>query len=209
MCRALHESAGEIGAPLIGGDISSTTGPATFTVTGLGTPGPRGSITRSGARLGDAICVTGRLGGSLAGRHLEFTPRLEEALELVSACDVHAMIDLSDGLSTDLLHIAEASGVGVRIEAGRVPVSHAAEEVALSSGREPLWHALNDGEDYELLFTVSNTEAAELAETGLLGVPVTRVGTVTEVGEGCILVRADGTETELKSRGWEHFASDG
>jgi thiamine-monophosphate kinase len=208
LCRALQEAAAELNAPLVGGDISATTGPTTLAVTGLGTPGPRGAITRSGARSGDAICVTGTLGGSLISHHMEFMPRLDEALELVSLCDVHAMIDLSDGLSTDVLHIADESAVGVRIDAARVPVATDADRMAEESGREPLWHALNDGEDYELLFTVGPAEVEGLEEEGVLGVPVRQVGEVLE-NENCrVLARPDGTETELSPRGWEHFSAN-
>lgn len=206
LCKALHEAAQEIGAPLVGGDISSTEGPLTITVTALGTPGPAGAVTRSGAQVGDVICVTGALGGSLRGRHLDFMPRIAEALELVRRADVHAMIDLSDGLSTDLSHIADMSGVGVEVRADAVPVSEAARETASESGREALWHALNDGEDYELLFCVAPAKGAELAESGVADVPVSVIGRVVDAEEGRVLVRPDGTREEIVPGGWEHLA---
>jgi thiamine-monophosphate kinase len=153
--------------------------------------------------------VTGTLGGSLAGRHLSFQPRLDEALELASRCDLHAMIDLSDGLSTDLLHLADASDVGVRVEGARVPVSADAQVMAGESGRTPLSHALSDGEDYELLFCVSMAEAEELEQSGLLEVSVTRVGRIVENPHVRRLTLPDGTEEELTPQGWEHLKNNG
>ncbi len=202
LLKALAESAREMEAPLAGGDISVGGGPLCVTVTCLGTPGPAGSVLRSGARSGDSLCVTGSLGGSIRGRHLDFHPRTSEALELARRAELHALIDISDGLSTDALHIARASGVGVELEAARIPVSAAARELARETGRRPLWHALNDGEDYELLFSTSPTDAERLQEAGFPEVPVSVIGRVTE-GRSEI-VEEDGTRCPLEAEGWEH-----
>jgi thiamine-monophosphate kinase len=173
-------------------------------VTALGTPGPRGFVTRSGARAGDALCVTGRLGASIRGRHLEFSPRIPEALALTERFEVHAMIDISDGLSTDALHLADASGVGVELRAQDVPVSSDAAALAEQTGREPLWHALNDGEDYELLFCLAGPDAREAARTGVAGVPVAVIGEVLQ-GRESWLVLPDRRRKRLVAQGWEHL----
>ncbi|NLW49798.1 MAG: thiamine-monophosphate kinase [Candidatus Brocadiaceae bacterium] len=207
LISALWEAAEGLSVRLIGGDVASGAERLSVTVTALGTPGPAGVIARAGARPGDALCVTGRLGGSLLGRHLTFRPRVPEALALVERCDVHAMIDVSDGLSTDALHLAEAGGVGVRIRADAVPVSEDAGRMAGRTGRTPLWHALNDGEDYELLFCASRESAARLAADGGLGsLPVTVVGEVIE-GADSSLIMADGSAVPLRPGGWEHLTA--
>jgi thiamine-monophosphate kinase len=204
LCRSLHGMADELLAPLIGGDISSTDGPLSITVTALGTPGPAGAITRSGARPEDAICVTGRLGGSSLGRHLTFRPRIEEALALAAVVDLHAMIDISDGLSTDALHVARASGVSVELDADAIPLSDEAHSLAERTGRSPLWHALNDGEDYELLFCLARPQADGLVESGIEGVPVSIIGRVSE-SDHSELVMPDGRRRTLLAGGWEHL----
>jgi thiamine-monophosphate kinase len=125
-------------------------------------------------------------------------------MALVERVALHALIDVSDGLSTDALHLAEASGVGLRIDEEAIPVSADARELAQQTGRSPLWHALNDGEDYELLFCLPAPEAEELAEEGLGDLPVSTVGEVT-AGPGSELIGADGQSRELKPSGWEHL----
>jgi thiamine-monophosphate kinase len=202
LVTGLARSARHLEAPLAGGDISVGGGPLSITVICVGTPGPAGSILRSGARQGDRLCVTGRLGGSIRGRHLEFRPRTREALELARTADLHALIDISDGLSTDSLHIARASGVGMRLEAARIPVSDDARKLAEDTGHRPLWHALNDGEDYELLFCVSADEAERLEETGVQETPIHIIGTVTR--KRSEIVEEDGSRCPLEAEGWEH-----
>jgi thiamine-monophosphate kinase len=201
---ALWSAARSLSAPLVGGDVASGAACLSVAVTAVGTPGPGGAVSRSGARAGDAVCVTGRLGGSILGRHLTFRPRVEEAMELAARCDLHAMIDVSDGLSTDVLHLAQASGAGVILEAARIPLSADAAVLARSSGREPLWHALNDGEDYELLFCLPRGRAEELAGAGVRGLEVSVIGEVTGGGES-FLVMPDGRREPLLAQGWEHL----
>jgi thiamine-monophosphate kinase len=203
LMEALPAAARELSAPLIGGDVGSGDGALVLTVTGIGVEGPAGLVRRNGARPGDAICVTGRLGGSIRGRHLDFRPRVKEALELVELADVHALIDISDGLSTDLLHIADESDVGVEVEAGRIPISPDAVELSRESGHTSLWHALNDGEDYELLFCLSPQEARQVEEHGLEGLEVTIIGRVTEDGNR-YLISENGKRNQLHAEGWEH-----
>jgi thiamine-monophosphate kinase len=204
LLAGIRAAAAAADVPLAGGDTTGTSGPLTITSTVLGRPLPgKRPVLRSGARPGQALLVTGSLGGSLAGRHLRFVPRQAEALTLVERATPGAMIDLSDGLSTDAWHLARESGVTLRIRADRVPVSDAAR--AADDGRSGLDHALTDGEDFELLFTVSETEAAAIVREGLAGTPVTRIGEVAPGGPAVVLVDADGDEEPLPPRGWEHL----
>jgi thiamine-monophosphate kinase len=94
---------------VVGGDTNSWEGPLVVSVTVLGEPGPRGPVRRCGARVGDWLLVTGPLGGSIRGKHLDFTPRVREALRLAESADLHAMIDVSDGLAADVGRLCEES----------------------------------------------------------------------------------------------------
>jgi thiamine-monophosphate kinase len=188
----------EFDVPLAGGDTTGTTGPAVLTSTLLGTaPVGRQPVLRSGAKPGEKLLVTGALGGSRAGRHLSFVPRLREARELVSTARPGGMIDLSDGLSTDAWHLAEESRVLIHLFADRIPVSP--EAAGLGS-------ALDDGEDFELLFTLPASMARLVQETGLAGTPVTIIGDVLEGGPSVRIVDEEGGERELAPGGYEHFA---
>jgi thiamine-monophosphate kinase len=190
----------EFGVPLMGGDTTATVGPAVLTSTVFGrAPEGRDVVLRSGARPGQSVLVTGALGGSLAGRHLRFVPRLAEAQELCERFRPGAMIDLSDGLSTDASHIAAESGVHIRLFAGRVPVADAA------GPDDPLGHALSDGEDFELLFTLDAEEARRAESAGLAGTAVRIVGEVIAGNPGVTLVGEDGAERPLGAEGYEHF----
>ena len=190
----LREAAEAFGCPIVGGDVATWDNPLTVSVTVLGKmPAGREPILRSGARAGDAICVTGALGRSWqSGRDLTFTPRLAEAAELVSRATPSAMIDLSDGLARDLRHLCDASGTGAHLQAGAIPLAPGAD----------LAGALGDGEDYELLFTLPRAEAEAVAATGLAGTPVTILGEMTTATE---LLMTDSTGTgPLPETGWEH-----
>jgi len=206
LSQAVCEAAGKLSAPLVGGDVASGAGPLSLTVTALGLAGPAGVVRRAGASPGDAVCVTGAFGGSLRGRHLSFRPRVEEALDLAERFKLHAMIDVSDGLSTDMLHLAEESGVGMVVDAAAIPV-HPDALVASGSAAAPdapLRHALGDGEDYELIFCTSASEAEEAAHTGTLGTPVSIIGRATRE-RNVTLVWPDGRREQLRGTGWEHL----
>ena len=128
------------GVDLVGGDTNAWDGPLVVTVTVLGQATVRGAVRRSGARPGDVILVTGPLGGSLfSGRHLRPEPRIAEALALHESAPIHAMIDLSDGLSSDLGHILdESGGLGAILDAASIPIHADAFEISLSDG-VPAW----------------------------------------------------------------------
>ena len=191
MYHGLRDAADPFNCPIIGGDTGSWDGPLAVTVTILGRADGITPVRRSGAKPGDSIHVSGPLGGSILGRHMSFTPRIEWARLLARELSITSMIDLSDGLSRDLAQIARASGVGAVIKAAAIPVHQDAIELR-RDGISPLDHALHDGEDYELLFT--------LADPGAGMFPI---GQVTEE-PGMWLEQPDGTRVPLEPRGWEH-----
>lgn len=198
--------AAEFDVPLAGGDTTETSGPVVLCSTVTGEPFPgRAPVRRAGARPGEVVLVTGELGGSLAGRHLGFVPRLREAEALVGKFAPGAMIDLSDGLSTDARHVAEESGVTIVVAADRVPVAPAAGRAGDPAA---LAAALNDGEDFELLFTLPADQADAACAEGLAGTRVTRIGEVVAGGATVRIRRPDGREEELRAGGYEHFHED-
>lgn len=171
---------------------------------------PRGkAVLRSGAEAGDAIFVTGELGGSIASRHLEFEPRLAEGRWLAEHFHIHAMIDLSDGLAGDLQHILKASRVGAELLTTSIPVSRAAKLAsrAESSAKTPLLAALTDGEDFELLFTVASKDAVAVLDAWKIQFPNLRLTCIgkTTAGEG-ITLRGKTGARPLTEHGYEHFA---
>lgn len=159
---------------------------------------------RSGARAGDLLYVTGSLGGSGQGRHLRFEPRLAEGQWLAEQGWATAMMDVSDGLATDLRRLVAASGTGAVLEAEQVPVSAAAERGR--GGRSALERALCDGEDFELLFTVParKARAFESAWRRQFKLRCTRIGEMTR-RQGQVDIESNGISTPLKVRGYEHF----
>jgi thiamine-monophosphate kinase len=171
---------------------------------------PRGkAILRSGAKVGDAIFVTGELGGSLAGKHLEFEPRLAEARWLAENFPVHAMIDLSDGLAGDLRHILKSSCVGAELLKAAIPISRAAKLQAKKGppARLPFVAGLTDGEDFELLFTVPGISAVKLLDAWKKQFPKLRLSCIGKItaGEGVTLRDKTGAQP-FTSDGYVHFA---
>jgi thiamine-monophosphate kinase len=195
----MREAADSFEVPLIGGDTNSWNGPLSISVTVLGEATSRGPVLRSGAKIGDWIMVTGPLGGSILGHHLDFTPRVREALRLHEAVDLHAMIDLSDGLAKDLHHICEESGCGAVLFADDIPISPAAHDLSARDGKSPLEHALGDGEDFELVFTVSPSDGERLLRERPTAVYL--IGAI--VTEGYWLDR-NGRREPLTPQGYEH-----
>ena len=166
---------------LVGGDTNSWDGPLVISVTILGEVTAREPSAARGARRGDWLFVTGPLGGSILGNHLTFTPRIAEAQSLHELVDLHAMIDISDGLAADLNHICEESRLRRRPAFGGHPDHAEAQQMA--DGRTPLEHALSDGEDFELIFAVSPADAEHLVATQpIAGVTLTEIGEVIEAG---------------------------
>ncbi len=195
----------EFGCGLIGGDITSwkTDGRFAISVAMLSTPGAAEPVRRSGAKPGDCICVSGSFGGSHIyrdrGKHLEFTPRVAEALEITRLVDVNALIDVTDGLSSDLHRICSQSRVGATIDSRAVPISNDAK---LST--EPLNSALNDGEDFELLFTLSPDACEKLLDQWSHNTPITRIGTISE-GPELWLEMPETDPVPLIGAGYDHL----
>ncbi|MCL1856088.1 MAG: thiamine-phosphate kinase [Kiritimatiellaeota bacterium] len=200
LCHGMSRLAARFGAVIVGGDVSQGRDVAVH-VFGCGTVPKGKAVLRSGARAGDAVYVTGQLGGSLRGRHLSFTPRLAEGVFLRDYAS--AMMDVSDGLASDARHLAVASGVTVALEARAIPC---APGVSLRG-------ALCDGEDFELLFTVPRRRVVAFEAAwgkAFARVAVRRIGTVAgrthrsaPTGDGCCGVLLDGRALGL--HGYDHF----
>ena len=205
--EGLRKTAEDFSISIIGGDISSTFTELAFTLTLIGQSGDR-ALTRKSGRSGDTIWVTGSLGGSIKGKHLDFEPRLAEGSWLSSHPKVTSGMDISDGLATDLLNLCPID-CKVELETDKIPISDAAKALAEESGGNAIEHALTDGEDYELVFTLdpSCISSDFLHEWNAeFDIPITRIGVLfaktdtTQEQIGYI-----GDLTELKSKGYEHF----
>jgi len=188
---------------LVGGDITSWKGkePFAISVAMLSKAVGNKPIRRSGAKDGDVICVTGSLGGAGCGKHLEFEPRVKEAMKIAQNAVVNSMIDISDGLSSDLTRICRQSGVGAVINAEQIPISDEAKK-----GKNPLSSALNDGEDFELLFTLSEKQCKILLKQWDGPVAITPIGTITDTGKVQIRT-AEGWISDLQAGGYEHLGN--
>jgi thiamine-monophosphate kinase len=184
----LKEAGDAFCCPIVGGDTGSWGEKLAVTIAIIGRSAGVEPVRRSGAKPGEAIYVTGPLGGSIRGRHLTFTPRVREARELVARQPISAMIDLSDGLGRDLGHICRESGVGAILDADRIPIHDDVQR--LNDGRSALEHALGDGEDHELCFTSGPREDA------------IRIGTIT--AERRLMIRDGNAIRPLAAEGFEH-----
>jgi thiamine-monophosphate kinase len=152
MYRGLEKSARAFEVAVVGGETSNIKGPAVVSVSVTGVVEKGRWVSRAGGKASDELFVTGRLGGSLRGRHLNFVPRIVESRWLTKNFRIHAMMDLSDGLGADLPRLARASGVGFKLDEAALPLNPGC------TTRE----AISDGEDYELLFAISPRESARL-----------------------------------------------
>jgi thiamine-monophosphate kinase len=231
--RGVNACLGRFGVSLIGGDTCGSRRGLTIAVTMLGEAVGKRVVTRDGARPGDRIFVTGTLGDSAAGleilrgaergswkrasgrqrapigskklieRHLRPVPRVEWGMELAASGCVSAMIDVSDGLSSDLGHLCGESGVGAEVFSERLPLSKELRGLSSQLKRHPMDYALQGGEDYELLFTSSPRKAERLRS---LRVRVTELGVVTR-RNGMYLADDRGGRRRLLAAGFDHFRS--
>jgi thiamine-monophosphate kinase len=210
--KGLLELAAQFEIPLAGGDLAQSAGGIQADIVAVGSVPKGNAVLRSGAKAGQQIYVTGQLGGAAAA-----LARLRNSTSLGAECSrylrpqarvavgewlrrrgmVSAMIDLSDGLSTDLEHICHQSGVGAQIEEQMIP------RAALGKKRVALELALHGGDDYELLFTSGASVPKVIA-----GVPISRIGRTTRSG-GMQLIRLNGKRVRLEAEGWEHFSRFG
>lgn len=234
--RGLREEGARFGVEVIGGDLSASS-TLMISVTLVGEVEAGKAVTRSGAKPGEWIWITGRLGAAAAGltalragcrlrndqveipfevsgslreaigqaieRHLCPIPRIREGRALAQTGAASAMIDLSDGLASDLAHLCRESGVSAKIREDQIPVDQAASAIAQHFGQEPFAMALQGGEDFELLFT-SSWDPADITALFSDAVTVTAVGKVGEAGQGCRLEQQDGKTVALTG-GYDHF----
>lgn len=188
---------------LAGGDTNSWNGPFAINVCLTGTPMGERPVLRSGAQPGDRLFVTGPLGGSLlSGRHLTFEPRLKLAEWLTEHANVNAMMDLSDGLSMDLSRMMEASRTGAVVYSESIPIH---TEVSTNTSQERrLSSALSDGEDFELLFSLADSNATAIIEKAAhTGMTFHEIGRVT-ADSRLQLLSSDGTSRPMNLAGWQH-----
>lgn len=222
------------GVDLVGGDTSASVTGLVISITCLGEGRPEDVVTRTGAKPTDIICVSGDLGASFMGLQLlerenavaagqkDFQPDfagkeyiLERQLKPEARRDIvealrkegikpTSMIDVSDGLSSELLHICKDSGVGCRVYVDRIPIDYQTALMAEEFNMNLVTAAMNGGEDYELLFTVPITDNEKIEK--MKG--VTMIGYVTEPQLGAALVTRDGGEIPIKAQGWNAFRED-
>lgn len=189
--------------PILGGDTNCWDGKLVINVAVLGEVPRDQGWKRSGVRVGDILFVTGSLGGSLRGHHLDFEPRIEEALFLRDNFAIHAAIDLSDGLSSDATRLAAASRCGLEFNESTLPISPVALQLAADQKTDPLRFALHDGEDFELLFAIDPAECNDLIRCWPFETRLSQIGIALDA-PGLWIRRSDGRRTEVKAGGYEH-----
>jgi thiamine-monophosphate kinase len=205
----INQLAQRYGVAIVGGETTTNPERLLISISLLGEVQKAHCILRSGARDGDAVLVTGELGGSRSGKHLDFEPRLAEAQWLARHFPIHAMIDLSDGLAGDLRHILQRSGVGAELLERAIPVSRAArlQARAKSPAKPPLLAALTDGEDFELLFTVPGKRAVPLLDAWNKQFPALRLSCIGRItADRGVKVRGKNGIRPLEAHGYVHFA---
>lgn len=216
------------GVDLVGGDTSSSLTGLTISITAIGHADEKDIVFRDSARINDLICVTGDLGAAYLGlqllerekkifskvpgtqpdlggyeyvlrRQLKPEPRAD-LIEKLKEKKVKptSMIDISDGLSSEILHICKSSGLGCKIYYEKIPVDKETTKLAGEFHLDPITAALNGGEDYELLFTVSLDDFEKIKETGFIH----PIGHITEKSQGCNLITPDGIQVKIKAQGW-------
>jgi thiamine-monophosphate kinase len=194
---------------IVGGETTTNPERILISVSVIGSVLRGKALLRSGAKVGDAIFVTGELGGSLAGKHLDFEPRLTEARWLAEHFSIHALVDISDGLAGDLRHILQASGVGAELLKRAVPISRAAKENAKrgDTAKPAFVAALTDGEDFELLFTIASKDAVKLLDAWKKEFPKLKLSCIGKIvaGEGITIKDKTGSQI-LDGHGYVHFS---
>ena len=208
MYRGMAQFARQVGIALVGGETTRSPGALFLNVALLGTVPTGRAVLRSGAKVGDAVFVTGELGGSIEGHHLDFEPRLTEARWLAEHFDIHAMMDLSDGLAGDLQHILQASRVaGGELLAPALPIRQAARLRARSGdmAKPAVVAALTDGEDFELVLTVAPADAVRLLDGWKGRFPETRLTCVGRLNNRPGLFLRDERGLKPLGHGFQHF----
>lgn len=218
------------GVDLVGGDTTSSQSGLVISVTAIGEANEENIVYRNGAKPGDLLCVSGDLGAAFLGlqilerekkiwlEHPDVQPELgneylirrqlkpEARKDIVELFDElmllpTAMLDVSDGLASDVLHLCKQSGVGCLIDEAKVPIAEDTYNTALELNFDPIVCALNGGEDYELLFTIAPEDETKLADE----MAVSIIGTITEAPNGAILKTKGGNLHQITAQGWKHF----
>jgi thiamine-monophosphate kinase len=205
----LNRLARQHGVAIAGGETTTNPERVLISIALLGWVEKDRCLRRAGAKVGDVLFVTGELGGSLAGRHLDFEPRLAEARWLATHFRPHAMIDVSDGLASDVRHLLGASGVGANLLATAIPISRAAQVASRDSAskKPPLLAALTDGEDFELLFAVPGQDAVALLDAWRKEFPKVSLKCIGKVTAGPAITLSDKAGVKsLPKQGYVHFA---
>ena len=216
------------GVDLVGGDTSSSLTGLTISITAIGHAPKKDIVYRNAAVINDIICVTGDLGAAYLGLQLlerekkifaevpgaqpdlgSYEYVLRRQLKPEPRADIinklkekkvrpSSMIDISDGLSSEVLHICKSSGLGCNIYQEKIPVDKETEKLAEEFKLDPMTAALNGGEDYELVFTVSMDEFEKIKET----LSIHPIGHITEKNQGCNLITPDGVSVKIQAQGW-------
>ncbi|MFN8293870.1 MAG: thiamine-phosphate kinase [Chitinophagales bacterium] len=218
------------GVDLVGGDTTSSQSGLVISVTAIGEAAEENIVYRSGAKPGDLLCATGDLGAAFLGlqilerekqiwlEHPNVQPELgneylikrqlkpEARKDIISLFEEWmlkptAMLDISDGLASDVLHLCKQSNVGCEIEEAKVPIAEDTYNSALDLGLDPIVCALNGGEDYELLFTISPEDETKLSDE----IAISIIGTITEPAQGAVLKTKGGNCHRITAQGWKHF----
>ncbi len=201
LLSACAVAAQEFQVTLAGGDTTTWQGPLALNIALYGEVSTGKAVRRDQARPGDRICVSGPLGGSLLGGQFRFTPRVREAHWLNEHLTIHALIDISDGLIADLTHILQSSGVGAILEADRIPITQAAQN--MTDSLTPLEHALCDGEDFELLWTMPEQSWEQYLACTDCPVQVHPIGRIV-AGTGWQLLDSQGNTLDCQTHGYIH-----
>jgi thiamine-monophosphate kinase len=230
--RGIHLACDTYNVDLVGGDTTSSLKGLVISITAIGAANKGGVVYRSGAKPGDLIVVSGNLGAPYLGLHIlerekqihNEHPGLQPDLEnhqfvigrllkpearkdVIEYFERHnfmptSMIDISDGLASELFHIAKQSGVGILIEESKVPMHPKTREQAISFGLDPITCALHGGEDYELLFTISPDDLGAITQMPDVAI----IGEVTDKNQGMVLLSESGKRHTLSAQGWNHFS---
>ncbi len=212
LAKELYEGllplAQEYNVAIAGGDTNTFDGPLVISVAALGQPTGRGPLTRSAGRPGDWLLVTGSLGGSILGHMFDFTPRVREAIALHERYELHAAIDISDGLALDASRLAAESGCGAVIFSDNIPIAPAAYQLADQDGAADrkaaaLMHALSDGQDFELLVAATPEVAKRILREVPLDCSITHVGELV-AEPGLWQPDSAGKRQPLEPIGWRH-----
>jgi len=197
------------GVAIVGGETTTNPERVLISMAVIGFVPREKLLLRSGAKAGDAIFVTGELGGSIAGHHLDFEPRLVEARWLAEHFQIHSMMDVSDGLAGDLRHILKASHVGAELLRSAIPISRAARQISKrgDAAKPALVAALTDGEDFELLFTIASQAAVPVLDAWRKQFPNLKLSCIGKIiaGDGIKLRDKTGVRP-LTAHGYVHFS---